>query len=111
MSKRGLHLYKRLALTTLTALIGLGGAAQADFHGDTVYQGAVSGTIWCRVFNAGTVAVTISSPEIYAAANPITLPSPMGTRLTLSTNSCGTGTTTLQTLQTCAYAATMTGGI
>jgi hypothetical protein len=63
MSKRGLHLYKRLALTTLTALIGLGGAAQADTHAaGPVYAGptgGVGGQIFCWVFNFGTpVSIT-----------------------------------------------------
>jgi hypothetical protein len=102
MSKRGLHLYKRLALTTVTALIGLGGAAQADTHaGGPVYGGLGNGTIWCRVFNFGAVPVTISSREIYAAANS----SGTGTRLTLSSDNCST----LATLQTCAYTALITG--
>jgi hypothetical protein len=108
MSKRGLHLYKRLALTTLTALIGLGGAAQAQhvYAGGPVYGGptTVGKMISCQVFNFGTSTVVISSRAIYAAspsAAPIAV-----TPLTLNSSNC----TTLAPLQTCAYTAVMMTG-
>jgi hypothetical protein len=96
MSKRGLHLYKRLALTTLTALIGLGGAAQADIHaGGPVYGGPnqVGGAIFCRVFNFGTASVSITLRQIFAQD---------GTGVTPTADTC---TAALGTGQTCVYAA------
>jgi hypothetical protein len=66
MSKRGPHLYKRLALTTLSALIGLGGAAQADTHAaGPVFGGSTQTAIVCRVFNFGSTAVSITNRLIY----------------------------------------------
>jgi len=76
MSKRGLHLYKRLALTTLTAVIGLGGAAQADMHAaGPVYGGSsqAGGVISCRVFNFGN-AVTFTSHQIFDSSNATVTP-------------------------------------
>jgi hypothetical protein len=83
MSKRGLHLYKRLALTTLSALIGLGGAAQADIHAaGPVYGGTTQTVISCRVFNFGTVAVSITNRLIYdGSGNPVTVTPPNDTCL------------------------------
>jgi hypothetical protein len=94
MSKRGLHLYKRLALTTLTALIGLGGVAQAqNTHvagpapavtilqsGPTTtaaYGGPTpaGGTISCRVVNSGnpvTIKVEVLSAPPGGTGTPIT---------------------------------------
>lgn len=95
MSKR-LHLYKRLALITLTALIGLGGAAQADIHaGGPVYGGPTSagGAIFCRVFNFGTDSVSISTRQILAQD---------GTPLNPTFDNCNVA---LATGQTCVYAA------
>jgi hypothetical protein len=109
MSKRGLHLYKRLALTTLTALIGLGGAAQAQnaHAGGPVYGGptTVGKTISCGVLNFGTGSVVISSRAIYAASPSGAAPIAV-TPLTTNPGNC----TTLAPLQTCAYTAVMTTG-
>lgn len=106
MSKRGLHLYKRLALTMLTALIGLGGTAQADIHAaGPVYGGPMSagGLIACRVFNFGNVPVTITSIQIFA-----------DTSAQIPTTGSGAGdsclvATPLTTGQTCLFFATITG--
>jgi hypothetical protein len=98
MSKRGLHLYKRLALTTLTALIGLGGAAQADIHAaGPVYGGSTqaSGVFSCRVFNFGTMPVTFTTRQILDSTNA---------PVTLAVDTCG-GTTALQPGQSCVYLA------
>ena len=108
MSKRGLHLYKRLALTTLTALIGLGGAAQADTHAaGPVYGGfgsnptQVGGAITCRVFNFGAVAVTINLRQIFDNTNA-------AVPLIPNSDSCGPP---LAPTQTCAYSGAITGNL
>jgi hypothetical protein len=100
MSKRGLHLYKRLALTTLTALIGLGGAAQADIHAaGPVYGGSteVGGVISCRVFNFGSAPVSITSRQIFDNNNLSVIP---------AADTCGTP---LGVGQSCVYVASITG--
>jgi hypothetical protein len=106
MSKRGLHLYKPLALTTLTALIGLGGAAQAQNYtaGGPVYTGATNGTIVCRVFNGGPGAVTTSVREIWTAPPA----GGLGSRLTNTGDTC---TAPLAVGQTCVYIAPITGDV
>ena len=100
MSKRGLHLYKRLALTTLTALIGLGGAAQADIHGaGPVYGGTsgVNGAISCRVFNFGGGSVQITFRQIFNSNNAPVTP---------TFDTCGA---VLAIGSSCAYGARITG--
>jgi hypothetical protein len=102
MSKQGLHLYKRLALTTLTALIGLGGVAQADIHAaGPVYGGpaSVGGAISCRVFNFGTAPVSITTRSIFDNTNA---------NITPTFDTCGTP---LAVGQYCAYAAPITGNL
>jgi hypothetical protein len=102
MSKRGLHLYKRLALTTLTALIGLGGAAQADIHAaGPVYGGSteVGGVIACRVFNFGSAPVVITSRQIFNETNASVIP---------TADSCGTP---LAVGQSCVYFASITSSL
>jgi hypothetical protein len=102
MSKRGLHLYKRLALTTLTALIGLGGAAQADIHAaGPVYGGSteVGGSIACRVFNFGSVAVSIMTRLIIDNTNA---------NVTPTSDTCGAP---LAVGQYCAFIAPITGNL
>jgi hypothetical protein len=101
MSKRGLHPYKRLALTTLTALIGLGGAAQADIHAaGPVYGGSnpsqVGGSISCRVFNFGAVSVSIPTRQIFDSNNVPVTPTVYQCGLPLAVG------------QTCTYAAPIT---
>jgi hypothetical protein len=102
MSKRGLHLYKRLAVTTLTALIGLGGAAQADIHGaGPVYGGLteVGGVISCRVFNFGAVTVSITTRQLIDNTNTI---------VTLTADTC---LIPLAVGQSCVYVAPITGNL
>jgi hypothetical protein len=102
MSKRGLHLYKCLAVTTLTALIGLGGAAQADIHAaGPVYGGSteVGGAISCRVFNFGAVSVSITTRQLIDNANNIVTP---------TVDTCGIP---LAVGQNCTYAAPITGNL
>jgi hypothetical protein len=81
MSKRGQpRLYKRLTLTTLTTVIGLGGAAQAETYGSGPVLAPV-GTIQvsCRVFNFGTNPIMLPTLEIYNGA---------GTLLAQNFNNC-----------------------
>jgi len=72
MSKRGQpRLYKRLTLATLTAVIGLGGAAQAEIYGGgPVYGGptSVGGSVVCRAFNFGATPITIPTRDIFNPA-------------------------------------------
>jgi hypothetical protein len=70
MSKRGQpRVYKRLTLTTLTTLIGLGGAAQAEtYGGGPVFAGNTGTLAVCRVFNFGATPVTLPTLAIYNAA-------------------------------------------
>jgi hypothetical protein len=100
MPKRGLHLYKRLALTTLSALIGLSGSAQADIHAaGPVYSGLTQAVISCRVFNFGNAPVSFTTLQIFASNNASVNP---------TANTCGTS---LQNNQTCAYAAPIIGNV
>jgi hypothetical protein len=101
MSKRGLHLYKRLALTAFIALIGLGGAAQADIHAaGPVYGGTtptqVNGMISCRVFNFGSVPVSITTRQIIDSN---------GTNVIPANDTCGAP---LVVGGSCVYVATIT---
>jgi hypothetical protein len=101
MSKRGLHLYKRLALTTLSVLIGLGGAAQADIHAaGPVFGGSTQTTIICRVFNFGTAAVSITTRLIFDSNGTMVNPT-VG-------DSCGAP---LAVNGSCAYGAPATGNL
>ena len=75
MSKRRLNLYKRLATTTLSALIGLGGAAQADQHAaGPLFGGPTQTAINCRVFNFGPAGVSITTRLIVASNNTMVNP-------------------------------------
>ena len=101
MSKRGQpRLYKRLTLTTLTTVIGLGGAAQAETYGSGPVL-APAGTIQvsCRVFNFGTNPITLPTLEIYNGA---------GTLLAQNFNNCPAPPGTLALGATCAFAGTAT---
>jgi hypothetical protein len=81
MSKRGQpRLYERLTLTTLTIVMGLGGAAQAGtYGGGPVLSPPGSTLVACRVFNFGPNPVALDVLQIYNTA---------GTLVTQTFNNC-----------------------
>jgi hypothetical protein len=97
-----MNMYKRLTLTAIVTLIGLGTVAQAEIlAGGPVYGGpsSVGGSITCRVFNAGAFPMAIVSRQIF---------NNVGGQVALSSDSCSGS---LQPTKTCAYAAPITGNL
>ena len=97
MSKRGQpRLYKRLTLTTLTTVIGLGGAAQAETYGGGPAVSPMGSTqVACRVFNFGVNPVTLPTLEIYNT---------VGALVALTFNNCPALPGTLTLGASCAFA-------
>jgi hypothetical protein len=98
MSKRGQpRVYKRLTLTTLATLIGLGGAAQAETYGGGPVFAANGVVVACRVFNFGATPVTLPTLEIYNS---------LGATVAQTFNNCPAPPADLPLGGTCAFAAT-----
>jgi hypothetical protein len=61
--------YICVAATAITALIALGGVAQADIiSGGPLYAGSpaeINGFVNCRLFNAGIYGVTVTNRQIW----------------------------------------------
>jgi hypothetical protein len=76
MSKRGQpRLYERLTLTTLTIVMGLGGAAQAaTYGGGPVLSPPGSTLVSCRLFNFGPNPVALDVLQIFSAAGTLVTP-------------------------------------
>jgi hypothetical protein len=93
-------MHKCLLFTAIGALICLGTVASAEtLSGGPVYGGPSSagGTVTCRVFNAGSGSLSLTTRQIFTNT---------GTAVTLSSDSCGVG---IPPTQTCAYSAPITG--
>ena len=103
--QKGSAMSIRNRMAALTALISLGGAAQADIlAAGPVYGGNIpevangQSTFTCRVFNAGLAPVTINLTQMWVNT---------GTTLTPASNTCLA--TPLASTKTCAFSAVIPG--
>jgi hypothetical protein len=95
-------MYKRLTLTALATLIGLGGAAQADMLASGQAYGGVSsinGTVTCRIFNFGLTPVTITARQIWTNTSA---------SITPTSDTCNVP---LASTHACAYAQSPTSNL
>jgi hypothetical protein len=94
---------KRILLTALITLISFAGIAHADiFAAGPVYGSFAElsgGQITCRVFNAGLTPVTINLTQIWTNT---------GVLVTLASNTC---LGSLNSIQSCAFSAPITGNL